>query len=122
MLCEVTILMRDGMRLKKQELAKPILTFLEVRNWKLHVPDMRRHVRVANLYVNAGKAKGITGSIFDPEVVTTTADGFVFRGYEVVLTDNGKREVVQMWLCRPTRGNELPLPAFNGSVSGFAQL
>lgn len=122
MLCEVTILMRDGKRLKKQELAKPILTFLEVRGWNSHLPDMRRHVRVANLYVMAGKAKGITASIYDPEVVTTTADGFVLRGYEVVVTDKGKREVEQMWLCRPTGANELPLPAFTGSVSGFAKL
>ena len=122
MLCEVTTLMRDGKRLKKQELAKPILTFFEVRAWNSHLPDIRRHVRVANLYVMAGKAKAITASIFDPEIVTTTADGFVLRGNEVVVTDMRKREVEQMWLCRPTAGNELPLPAFTGSVSGFAQL
>ena len=122
MLCEVIILMRDGKRLKKQELAKPILTFLEVRAWNSHLPDMRRHIRVANLYVMAGKAKATTASIFDPEVVTTTADGFVLRGNEVVMTVTRKREVEQMWLCRPTTGNELPLPAFTGSVSGFAKL
>ena len=122
MLCEVTILMREGKRLKKQELVKPILTFFEVRSWSSHLPDIRRHVRVANLYVMAGKAKAITASIFDPEVVTTTADGFVLRGTEIVVNDKRKQEVVQMWLCRPTGGSELPLPAFNGSVSGFAQL
>ena len=122
MLCEVTILMRDGKRLKKQELAKPILTFLEVRNWNSHLPDIRRHARVANLYVKAGKAKAITASIFDPEVVTTTADGFVLRGNEVVLTEKRKKEVEQVWLCRPTAGNELPLPAFTGPISGFAHL
>ena len=122
MLCEVTILMRDGKRLKKQELAKPIRTFLEVRAWDSHLPDIRRHVRVANLYVMAGKAKAITASIFDPGVVTTTADGFVLRGNEVVMTDQRKKEVEQMWLCRPVGGNELPLPAFTGSVSGFAKL
>lgn len=122
MLCEVTILMRNGKRLKKQELAKPIRTFLEVRSWDSHLPDIQRHVRVANLYVMAGKAKAITASIFDPEVVTTTADGFVLRGKEVVMTDQRKKEVEQMWLCRPAGGNELPLPAFTGSVSGFAKL
>lgn len=120
MLCEVIVLMREGKRLKKEELAEPMLALLEVQACTPAPTEARRYGRVANLYAKAGKAKAIFASLLDPELVRTTSDGFVLCGNEVFMTDQGKREVLQMWLCRPAGGKQVPLPGFFGSLSVFA--
>ena len=100
MQCQVVLLRRDGVRLKRAEWGEALHGHLEVRDWPSG-SSFKRPVRIAELWsgpVDYPRTH-LTVPIFDPVLLRLRNDSFILSGTELQTHEGRTAEHVQMWLC-----------------------
>lgn len=100
----VTMLRRNGMRLKKAELDPPVTADLHMYDWN-DGNSFRRAIRVLELRRRVGSIDQPFAKLVDPDLVTVNGASFVFRGVEIEARDGRVFEHEQLWRVTPA---ELP--------------
>lgn len=104
MLCEVIVLRKAGVRLKRADWPAPMFGNLRISDWDGAHNSFKRNVRQAELWEDHPTIKRmLRRPIFDPVILRTVDDGFLLSGIEIESVDAGQviAEHVQLWLCRP---------------------
>lgn len=96
MKCTVTLLRRQGMRLRPTELANPISGELGMYDW-VTTNSFGRPVRCMEVKVQVGTLLQAKAVLFDPDLIAIVDGCLVFRGIEVNAVDGRVFENEQIW-------------------------
>jgi hypothetical protein len=102
MRCAVTLLRRQGLRLRSAELEPPIVGDLELTDHE-GASTFRRDLRVANLWADTHSVsrRSLVVPLWDPVVLRIGPDTLTLCGIELSSDEVGQRvaECVQIWRC-----------------------
>lgn len=96
MKCTVTLLRRQGMRLRPTELAEPIGGELSLYDWATQ-NSFGRPVRCMEVKVLVGTLMQAKAVLFDPDLIALVDGCLVFRGIELDTVDGRVFEHEQIW-------------------------
>ena len=99
----VTMLRRNGMRLRRSELSPPVVADLHMYDWKEN-NSFRRAIRVVELRRRVGSIDQPFAKLVDPDLVAVQGSAFVFRGIEIEAKEGRVYEHEQVWRVTPTEG------------------
>lgn len=103
MKASITLLRRDGMRLRKDEIAAPLTGEIHMYDWE-STNSFRRSVRVLELRQRVGSIDQAAAKLFDPELIAVKAGAMVFRGIVLEPRDGRVFEHEQIWRVVPAGG------------------
>jgi hypothetical protein len=99
-LVSVTLLRRDGVRLRQTELRPAAVGDLRVSD--AGCTSLKRPILVAYLWEQRSSLdRPIGRPTFEPTLVHIGVDGFSLAGMELQAVDGRLREVGQVWRCTP---------------------
>jgi hypothetical protein len=100
--CRVTLLRREGVRLRRDEWPEAAVGELCVRDVDAHTNSYRRHLRMAELWeVGLQSRRLLVRPLADPEILRTVDAGFLLAGVELEPKGTRIAEHRQLWLCFP---------------------
>lgn len=99
----ITLLRRDGMRLRKDEIAAPLAGEIHMYDWE-NTNSFRRAIRVLELRQRVGSIDQAAAKLFDPELIAVKAGAMVFRGIVLEPREGRVFEHEQVWRVVPTGG------------------
>lgn len=111
MFCEVTLLRRQGRRLKRTDLATPVRGQLRMAEIEQSPKVWPRAMRVLNLIQVNGLTSRTAIALVEPQFAGVTQDALCFKGIELENRSDGMYEHAQVWLVRP-------VPDADGSTAG----
>lgn len=100
MKCTVTLLRREGMRLRPAEVDAGIEGELSMYDWPTQ-NNFGRPVRCMEVKVPVGTLMQARAVLFDPELVAVADGSMSFRGIELDTIDGRVFEHEQVWRVRP---------------------
>lgn len=106
MLCDVTLLRRNGMRLRKGELQEPARGMLRVAMDDGR-SSFKRPLLVATLQAPKGASRQMLDlllPLFDASIVSAGDGSMTLQGIELQTLDGRVFEHVQLWRCVPVGG------------------
>jgi hypothetical protein len=103
MKASITLLRRDGMRLRKDEIAEPLTGEIHMFDWE-NTNSFRRAIRVLELLQRVGSIDQAAAKLFDPELIAVKAGAMVFRGIVLETRDGRVFEHEQIWRVVPAGG------------------
>ncbi|MBW8469834.1 MAG: hypothetical protein K0M67_16335 [Thiobacillus sp.] len=103
MKASITLLRRDGMRLRRDELAAPLAGELHMYDWT-HDNSFGRAVRVIELRQQVGSLLQAVAMLTDPDLIAVKNGAMVFRGIEIEAREGRVYEHEQVWRVVPTGG------------------
>lgn len=97
---KVTLLRANGVRLKRSELATPVIGELVVA-W-MPESNFKRPVRKAELFDRSASVdRPLLLPLFKPVLVHMASELLVLQGVELSMQDGRVAELVQVWHCTP---------------------
>lgn len=112
--CAITLLRKEGLRLRREEWAAPVHGRLTIRDDAAN--NFRRTVRQANLLARDGTTERAAELLFDPVIFRDLPDGFVMRGIELKAHAGRLWEFEQVWMCRLTPGGSTTLHPYSAET------
>lgn len=112
MLYEVTLLRRQGLRLRQAELQPPIVGRLNVFDWEGKGNSRQRMIRVLEVRVTFNTTMEQPAARISDPVLIASLDGgtLVFAGIELESRDGRIYEHQQIWRVRPTTAEKTYRP------------
>lgn len=120
MLYEVTLLRRQGLRLRQAELAPPIVGRLNVFDWEASGNNKKRLIRVLEVLIESGwRIEQPAARMSDPALIASKDGGvLVFAGIETERRDGRVYEHQQIWRVRPTTATKTFRPPRADALAG----
>lgn len=99
MFCEVTLLRKNGKRLKRSELTLPVRGRLSFTY--RHDKNPMRNRKVFELFDTKSHSVPVSACVLvEPVLLEFTEQGAVWRGYEIDVIEGAVYEFAQLWLVR----------------------
>lgn len=98
----VTMLRKDGMRLRRGELPSPVVGEMHMYDWAEN-NSFKRAIRVLELRRRVGSIDQPFAKLVDPDLVAVQGSAFVFRGIEIEAKGGRVYEHEQVWRVTPAK-------------------
>lgn len=103
MKASITLLRRDGMRLRKDEIAEPLTGEIHMYDWE-NTNSFRRAIRILELRRQVGSIMQPAAMLTDPDLIAVKDGAMVFRGIVLETRDGRVFEHEQVWRVVPAGG------------------